>query len=156
MEIERVLVSRSLLFRSLGHRFGAGAAPFGSAVRTRVPRPPGFGLLPPRRLRVSEWHLLDHCGESHWYLQSCDDAFAPMAQGCFAVLFLGDRRNAKTCFQGEAYANHPTGLNMAASSAPFRMFIGQIEDNPQSKRPLVARGAFPMRRDARTLNNRFG
>jgi len=28
-----------LLFaRSLGHRFGAGAAPFGSAFRTRVPR----------------------------------------------------------------------------------------------------------------------
>ena len=42
-----------LLFaRSLGHRFGAGAAPCGSAFRTRVPRPPGFGLLPPRRLRV--------------------------------------------------------------------------------------------------------
>jgi hypothetical protein len=43
----------NLLFaRSLGHRFGAGAAPFGSAFRTRVPRPSGFGLLPPRRLRV--------------------------------------------------------------------------------------------------------
>jgi hypothetical protein len=50
---------RYLLFRrSLGHRFGAGAAPFGSAFRTRVPRPPGFGLLPPRRLRVSFQKLL--------------------------------------------------------------------------------------------------
>jgi len=35
-----------LLFaRSLGHRFGAGAAPIGSALRTRVPRPSGVGLL---------------------------------------------------------------------------------------------------------------
>jgi hypothetical protein len=48
-----------LLFaRSLGHRFGAGAAPFGSAFRTRVPRPSGFGLLPPRRLRVPFQKLL--------------------------------------------------------------------------------------------------
>ena len=52
MGIESFLVGRSLLFRSLGHRFGAGAAPCGSAFRTRVPRPTGFGLLPPRRLRV--------------------------------------------------------------------------------------------------------
>jgi hypothetical protein len=44
--------SAYLLFaHSLGHRFGAGAAPFGSAFRTRVPRPPGVGLLPPRKLR---------------------------------------------------------------------------------------------------------
>jgi len=35
-----------LFVRPLGHRFGAGAAPFGSAFRTRVPRPSGFGLLP--------------------------------------------------------------------------------------------------------------
>ena len=49
----------NLLFaRSLGHRFGAGAAPFGSAFRTRVPRPSGFGLLPPRRLRVPFQKLL--------------------------------------------------------------------------------------------------
>src|ERR1035437_10560812 len=48
-----------LLFaRLLGHRFGAGAAPFGSAFRTRVPRPTGFGLLPPRRLRVPFQKLL--------------------------------------------------------------------------------------------------
>src|ERR1017187_7468445 len=38
--------------RLLGHRAGAGAAPGGSAFRTRVPRPSGVGLLPPRRLRV--------------------------------------------------------------------------------------------------------
>jgi hypothetical protein len=48
-----------LLFaRSLGHRFGAGAAPFGSAFRTRVPRPSGVGLFPPRRLRVPFQKLL--------------------------------------------------------------------------------------------------
>src|ERR1019366_6027888 len=51
--------SAYLLFaRSLGHRAGAVAAPFGSAFRTRVPRPPGFGLLPPRRLRVPFQKLL--------------------------------------------------------------------------------------------------
>jgi hypothetical protein len=38
--------SYSPFARSLGHRFGARAAPCGSAFRTRVPRPPGFGLLP--------------------------------------------------------------------------------------------------------------
>src|SRR5665213_216938 len=49
----------TLLFaRSLGHRFGAGAAPFGSAFRTRVPRPAGIGLLPPRKLRVPFQKLL--------------------------------------------------------------------------------------------------
>jgi len=48
-----------LLFaRSHGHRAGAGAAPCGSAFRTRVPRPTGFGLLPPRRLRVPFQKLL--------------------------------------------------------------------------------------------------
>jgi hypothetical protein len=56
------LPSRSqhiLLFaRSFGQRFGVKAAPFGSAFRTRVPRPSGFGLLPPRKLRVPFQKLL--------------------------------------------------------------------------------------------------
>jgi hypothetical protein len=38
--------------------FSAGAAPFGSAFRTRVPRPSGFGLLPARRLRRPFQELL--------------------------------------------------------------------------------------------------
>src|ERR1039458_2895476 len=54
-----IVVSAYLLFaHSLGHRAGAGVVPCGSAFRTRVPRPPGFGLLPPRRLRVSFQKLL--------------------------------------------------------------------------------------------------
>ena len=57
-EGESQTVFMLLFARSLGHRFGAGAAPFGSAFRTRVPRPPGFGLLPPRRLRVPFQKLL--------------------------------------------------------------------------------------------------
>jgi len=44
--------------RSFGHRFGAGAARFGSAFRTRVPRPSGSELLTPRRLRVPLQKLL--------------------------------------------------------------------------------------------------
>jgi hypothetical protein len=32
--------------RSLGHRYGAGAAPFGPAFRTRVPRPSGSDSSP--------------------------------------------------------------------------------------------------------------
>jgi hypothetical protein len=38
--------------RSLGHRTGPGAASCDFAFRTRVPRPPGFGLLHPRSLLV--------------------------------------------------------------------------------------------------------
>jgi hypothetical protein len=44
--------------RPLGHRFGVKAVPCGSAFRTRVPRPSGFGLLPPRKLRVPFQKLL--------------------------------------------------------------------------------------------------
>jgi len=60
LSLERAVFHlQNLLFtQSLGHRFGAGAAPFGSSFRTRVPRPLGVGLLPPRRPRVPFQKLL--------------------------------------------------------------------------------------------------
>jgi hypothetical protein len=60
--------------------------------------------------RFSERHLLDHCGESHRCLRSCDGGFATIARDCFQPLAEWSFRPILPIYRVIINSYHPTEI----------------------------------------------
>src|SRR5476651_74971 len=124
-----------LLFASsLGHRFGAGAAPFGSAFRTRVPRPPRFGLLPPRKLRVPFQKLLLLA------TRPCRDLGAAHLCALWDVSRLTGQKGETPCRHNRPSRSSAPSATQPRAALPRPDALTPLSESPSS--PVATSGLF--------------